>query len=252
MPQVYLYRMAFLGRATGQRRSDLVKMRPTDLTADGINVRIQKLRGKPHMVPLTKAQMAEIRSWPVRDLQFFIMSPAGKKCSATYLNELWYNWRTSETARPIREMKMTIHGLRSTAINDRRREGATDGGIADELCMSAKMVSRYLRFADKVESGRASRDRREQSRPNLQTRRSICKHSGAKMLKKLAFQKTYLIGHQRRKFPSFRTWMPATSTGMTNQNCSVAMRNNGPICKTPGWTGGHENRDNPGFSLTQL
>jgi hypothetical protein len=30
--------------------------------------------------------------------------------------------------------------------------------------MSVKMVSRYLRFADKVESGRASRDRREQRR----------------------------------------------------------------------------------------
>lgn len=29
--------------------------------------------------------------------------------------------------------------------------------------MSEKMVSRYLRFADKVESGRASRDRREQN-----------------------------------------------------------------------------------------
>jgi hypothetical protein len=44
--------------------------------------------------------------------------------------------------------------------------------------MSVKMVSRYLRFADKVESGRASRDRREQRRAkfantptDLQTRR---------------------------------------------------------------------------------
>jgi hypothetical protein len=58
---------------------------------------------------------------------------------------------------------MSIHGLCSTAILDRRHQGATDGGIADELCMSEKMVSRYLRFADKVESGRASRDRREQN-----------------------------------------------------------------------------------------
>ena len=73
---------------------------------------------------------------------------------------------------------MTVHGLRSTALNDRRREGATDGAITDELCMSVKMVSRYLRFADKVESGRASRDRREQKQAefantptDLQTRR---------------------------------------------------------------------------------
>lgn len=43
--EIHFARMAFLGRATGQRVSDLVKMRPADLTADGINVRIQKLRG---------------------------------------------------------------------------------------------------------------------------------------------------------------------------------------------------------------
>jgi hypothetical protein len=47
-------------------------MRPADLTADGINARIQKLGGKAHMVPLAKAQMKEIRSWSVRNLQFFI------------------------------------------------------------------------------------------------------------------------------------------------------------------------------------
>jgi integrase len=115
--------MTFLGRATGQRPSDLVKMRPVDLTVDGVNVRVQKLRGKAHMVPLTKAQMAEIGSWPVRDLQFFIMSPTGKKLSAGYLNKLWNDWRASEAAKPIRALKMTVHGLRSTAINDRRREG---------------------------------------------------------------------------------------------------------------------------------
>jgi hypothetical protein len=44
--------------------------------------------------------------------------------------------------------------------------------------MSVAMVSRYLRFADKVESGRASRDRRERKQAkfantatDLQTRR---------------------------------------------------------------------------------
>lgn len=62
-------------------------MRPADLTADGINVRIQKLGGKAHTVRLTKARMKEIRSWPMRDLQFFNISPTGKKCSANYLDE---------------------------------------------------------------------------------------------------------------------------------------------------------------------
>jgi hypothetical protein len=157
-----LRRVAYLGRANGQRISDLVKMRPVDLTEDGINLCIGKLRDKPHMVPLTKAQMAEIRSWGVRDLAFFIATPAtGKRCTDRYLNHLWNEWRKSPEAAPIRDLKMTIHGLRATAINDRRLIGTEDGAIADELGMSVNMVQRYLRFADKIASARASRDRRE-------------------------------------------------------------------------------------------
>jgi len=158
----HLRRMAFLGRATGQRISDLVKMRAADLAHDGINLRIGKLRDKPHMVPLTAAQMAEIKSWGVRDLDCMITTPKiGKRCSATYLNHLWNDWRGTEEAAPIRALRMTIHGLRATAIDDRRRAGTEDGAIADEIGMSVKMVSRYLRFADKIASARASRDRRE-------------------------------------------------------------------------------------------
>ena len=156
----HLQRMAFLGRATGQRVSDLVKMRPADLAADGINVKIGKLRDKPHFVPLSAAQMAEIRSWGVRDLELFISIPeTGKRFSPNYINRAWNGWR--EDAAPISDMKMTIYGLRATAIHDRRRAGTEDGAIADEIGMSVKMVSRYLRFADKTASARASRDRRE-------------------------------------------------------------------------------------------
>jgi integrase len=159
----HLRRMAYLGRATGQRISDLVKMRPVDLTEDGINLRIGKLRDRPHMVPLTRAQMDEIRSWGVGDLAFFIATQGGgKKITERYLNRLWNAWRKSPEAVPIRDMKMTIHGLRATAIHDRRRAGTEDGAIADEIGLSPKMVARYLRFADKTQSARASRDRREQ------------------------------------------------------------------------------------------
>jgi integrase len=169
----HLCRLAFLGRATGQRVSDLVRMRAIDLAEDGVSLRIGKLRDKPHLVPLTKAQMSEIRSWGVRDLECFITTPGGKRCSAAYINTLWNSWRSLEQAAKIRDLKMTIHGLRATSINDRRREGTEDGGIADELGMSVKMVSRYLRFADKVASGRASRDRREQKMTEFENSRRV-------------------------------------------------------------------------------
>jgi integrase len=160
--------MAFLGRATGQRVSDLVKMRPADLAEDGINVKIGKLRDKPHFVPLTAAQMTEIRSWDVRDLEPFIATVTGRRFAPGYLEHVWLVWR--ETA-PIGGL--SIHGLRATAILDRRLVGASDGEIADEIGMSVKMVSRYLRFADKSASARASRDRRERKMAEFENSKAV-------------------------------------------------------------------------------
>ena len=159
-----LRRMAFLGRACGQRREDLVAFRGANLAADGIKVSISKLRGKVHFVPLTRSQVAEIRSWGVGELDFFLKSPTGKPYTGDGLNSRWNRWRESASGKPIAGLKMTIHGLRATAVCDRREAGTEDGAIADELGMSVQMVSRYARFADKVRSARASRDRREQRR----------------------------------------------------------------------------------------
>jgi integrase len=159
----HLHRMAYLGRATGQRASDLVKMRPADLAADGITLRIGKLRERKHFVPLTVQQMAKIKSWGVKDLEYFITTPvAGGRCTAHYLNQLWNEWRDSQEASPVRDLHMTIHGLRATKIDDLRQDGCADGAIADEVGISEAMVRRYLRFANKAASARASRDRREQ------------------------------------------------------------------------------------------
>lgn len=160
-----LRRMAFLGRASGQRAGDLVKMRGCHLVEDGINVWIKKRRGdrrdECHFVPLTKAQMAEVRSWGVKDLDLFLKSAVGNQYTADHLNTRWNRWRDFEEAKPIAELNMTIHGLRATAVCDRRLAGTEDGAIADELGMSVQMVSRYARFDDKAASARASRDRRE-------------------------------------------------------------------------------------------
>lgn len=158
-----LRRMAFLGRATGQRAGDLVRMRPADLQGDGITVRIGKRREAEHFIPLTVAQMAEIRSWDVSPLDLFIKSNRNKPYSATHLNSRWNRWRESKEAAPILGLKMTIHGLRATKIDDLDAMGASDRQISAEVGLSTQMVSRYLRFANKARKARASRDRREQN-----------------------------------------------------------------------------------------
>jgi predicted transcriptional regulator len=68
---------------------------------------------------------------------------------------------------------MSIHGLRATKINDLRSVGTEDGAIADEVGMSVKMISRYLRFADKAASARASRDRRERKMAEFENSKAV-------------------------------------------------------------------------------
>ncbi len=129
--------MAFLGRATGRRAGDLVKMRGHHLEKDGMNVWIKKKRGdlrdECHFVPLTNAQMTEIKSWSVFELNLFLKSTVGHQYTADHLNTRWNRWRDSDEAKPIGDLKMTIHGLRATAVCDRRFAGTEDGAIADEL-----------------------------------------------------------------------------------------------------------------------
>jgi hypothetical protein len=63
------------------------------------------------------------------------------------------------------------------------------------LCMSVKVVCRYLRFAEKSNPARRAATGGNRGRPNLQTRRPICKHTGAKMLMLQAFQNLLLTAH---------------------------------------------------------
>jgi integrase len=158
---VDLYRAAYLGRATGQRAGDLVRMKAADLEPDGIRVSIGKRRETPHFVPLTKEQMTEILSWGVEPMDRFIKSTRGRAYTATHLNSRWNRWRASVEAKPIEGMKMTLHGLRAHKIFDLSSHGLSDRAISDEVGISPQMVNRYLRFADKATAARRSRDRRE-------------------------------------------------------------------------------------------
>jgi integrase len=128
---------------------------------DGLTLMRGELCDECHFVPLTEAQMAEIESWNVTELDLFLKSNVGHQYTADRLNTRWNRWSDSEEAKPIENLKMTIHGLRATAVCDRRLAGTEDGAIADELGMSVQMVARYASFAGKAASARAGRDRRE-------------------------------------------------------------------------------------------
>src|SRR5262249_27740757 len=73
----HLRRAVILGRATGQRSSDLVRMTKSQRRDDGLEITIQKLRHKRHFVILRKDELAEIDSWCCSEVGPWIVSPIG-------------------------------------------------------------------------------------------------------------------------------------------------------------------------------
>lgn len=160
-PEV-IRRLVFLGRATGQRLTDLTEMRPSRLERDGINSHISKRRGKRHFIPLLASQMATIQGWAEADGierdQPFLRSQTNKKLTVRYADRLWAEWRDAQTA--LQGIELSIHGLKVTAVCDRVGK-MTSKEIAVEIGMSERMIQHYTRFIDQETQARASRDRRE-------------------------------------------------------------------------------------------
>jgi hypothetical protein len=85
----------------------------------------------------------------------YLLSVTGKAYNGDRLNGRWNRWRALPEAAPIAGLEMTIHGLRATAVVDRRLAGLTHQEIASQLGMSLKMVMRYSRFCDQEELAKA-------------------------------------------------------------------------------------------------
>ena len=84
----HLRRAAFLGRVTGQRRSDLVRMGKRNRRDDGLDIQIKKLRGKCHFMPLNPGELAVLDSWECSETGPWIVSPRGKPMSGDHLASL--------------------------------------------------------------------------------------------------------------------------------------------------------------------
>jgi hypothetical protein len=152
-------RAAYLGRATGQRRSDLVKFGKRHRKEDGIAIKIGKLRDKDHIVPLTKAQLAEIDSWTCSDTGPWIISPIGRTMSGDALQSAL--GRYIAKVPELQQYELKLHGLRAMAACDRKLAGAENRAIGANLRMSLTTVERYIRHIDELLLARGVRDRLE-------------------------------------------------------------------------------------------
>jgi integrase len=152
-------RIVTLAANTGQRGSDVVKMRWTDIEVaggrPGINV-VQQKTGLTLWVPFTQPLIEIIEGWE-RSPGFIIRRQSGNPWTRKRLSSEWPIVRDSTPElKPLSELGLVLHGLRATACVRLSRAGATTRQIADWIGMSEKMVARYCRFSEQKENALAA------------------------------------------------------------------------------------------------
>jgi hypothetical protein len=157
-----LRRAAFLGRVTGQRKSDLVRMGKRCRRADGIEFAIKKLRGRKHFMPLYLDDLAVIDGWPAPDIGPYIVDHRGKAISEDRLSGVLKRFCLSHPQ--LKDNEVLMHGLRALAVCDRRVDGMSHQEIANQLCMSVEMVMQYSKGIDVETASREANRRRALNR----------------------------------------------------------------------------------------
>lgn len=163
-------RMAILGRATGQRISDLVRMRPADRLRDGIMVpgSITKT-GRRHWCAVSSADLAMIDAWECGQMVPWLTVTPGKRPSADAIRHSLSQWLASDAGAPVRAEGLSPHGLRAMAVCDARMTGMEHQDIASLFGMSIGMVQRYSTHIDAEIAGRKARDRRDGTGTGVKT-----------------------------------------------------------------------------------
>lgn len=145
-----LARVVTLMVHTGQRGSDVVRMRWSDVEEDngvtGINV-ITVKTGRRLWIPLPEELRLALATWDRRPPFFLVLDPNGHPFTRPLLSWHWWNERnTNPQLGPL--AGLALHGLRATAVVRLRKRGATELQIESMVGMSAPMVKRYCRLAD--------------------------------------------------------------------------------------------------------
>jgi integrase len=150
-------RAILLAANTGQRGSDLVRMRWIDLEIHhgrlGVNV-IQRKTKLEIWVPFTQQLSVAMESW--ERLPGPILRTGGKPWHAR--NSLSKAWaRERDTNAELATLRgLHLHGLRASACVRLRRLGATEAEISSMVGLSIPMVSRYCRFSVQKDNAMAA------------------------------------------------------------------------------------------------
>jgi integrase len=161
-------RLAVLGRATGQRISDLVRMRPADRRADGIDLLIKKTR-RNHWIAISPNEATMIDGWSVPPMMPYLHQASGARITEDHLRKQLREWVSSEAGKAVRSADLHPHGLRAMAVCDARLRGLEHQQIATLFGMSTLMVEAYSRRIDAERAGREARAQMDEAGTKLKT-----------------------------------------------------------------------------------
>lgn len=152
-------RAVTLGANTGQRRSDLIRMGPTDIEIfegrEGIRV-VQVKTGREVWVPILSALSVAIETWPYRPGPY-LRRPDDKPWGGDELTAAWtYERDHNRELEPLMRAGLVLHGLRGHACIRLYRAGATTRQVADMVGMSEGMVARYTKKSVQRENATAA------------------------------------------------------------------------------------------------
>lgn len=155
-----LARVVMLAFHTGQRGSDIVRMRFSDIAEHshpmtgerhvGITVEGTQKVGLHLWIPCDPELRAALAGWTRVPPFFMVLNPHS---AGPYTREnLSWHWN-KERARnphlaPLEEGQAVLHGLRASCVIRLRMRGATTLQISSMIGMSLPMVERYSRLAD--------------------------------------------------------------------------------------------------------
>lgn len=136
-----------LGRYTGQRASDIIRLGWNDVDGDVIPLR-QKKSGAFPFCPILPELEKEMRAWEKRPGPFLLQERGRNAGKPFTTNQLWKVFNDARADYP--ELEGAVwHGLRANACIRHRLEGKTAMQISDMVGLSVEMVERYCRHADR-------------------------------------------------------------------------------------------------------
>jgi integrase len=175
-----LARAVTLMANTGQRGSDIVRMRLTDIEErdnpltgrrhPGLCV-VQKKTGHRLWVPMTDALVAVVETWrrDIRPPWLLLTKPDGEAYTREQLSWHWNDQRDNQAAlEPLKAAGLVLHGLRGACVVRLRKAGASVLQICSMIGMSEPMAMaavHYLNAGTAGEQKPANQTKNTESKP---------------------------------------------------------------------------------------